>query len=128
MRLPDSASLITWRIGDAGFDMFLSTQIPNHIARGMRESAAVIKDAPIDLWAIHPGGRAILDAVEDGLALTPEDLRASRCILSRFGNMSSATIMFVLEQLMREAQPGQRGCAMAFGPGVTAEIMRFHVA
>lgn len=128
MRLPNSAELITWRIGDAGFDMFLSTQIPNHIARGMRESAGVIKDGAIDLWAVHPGGRAILDAVEDGLELTPEALRASRCVLSRFGNMSSATVMFVLEQLMREAQPGQRGCAMSFGPGVTAEIMRFHAA
>jgi alpha-pyrone synthase len=129
MRLPNSADLITWRIGDAGFDMFLSTQIPNHITKGTRESAALIKEGDaIDLWAIHPGGRAILDAVEDGLDLAPENLRVSRCILSRFGNMSSATVMFVLEHLMREAQPGQRGCAMSFGPGVTAEIMRFHAA
>jgi predicted naringenin-chalcone synthase len=126
MRLADSANLITWRIADTGFDMFLSTQVPNHIAKGMRESASIFKDGPIDLWAVHPGGRAILDAVEDGLELSPEDLRASRCILSRFGNMSSATVMFVLEQLLREAKSGQRGCAMSFGPGITAEMMRFH--
>ena len=126
MRIPSSADLITWRVGDAGFDMFLSTKVPTQIGKSMRESASLLKDQPIDMWAIHPGGRAILDAIEDGLALSPEDLRASRCILSRFGNMSSATVMFVLEQLMREAQPGQRGCAMSFGPGVTAEIMRFH--
>jgi alpha-pyrone synthase len=68
MRIPNSADLITWRIGDAGFDMFLSTQVPNRIAKSMRESATLIKDQPVDLWAIHPGGRAILDAVEDGLA------------------------------------------------------------
>ena len=128
MRLANSADQITWRIGDAGFDMFLSTQVPNHISKGMRESAPLIKDGAIDLWAVHPGGRAILDAVEEGLDLTPEDLQASRCVLSRFGNMSSATVMFVMEQLMREAQPGQRGCAMSFGPGITAEIMRFHAA
>jgi alpha-pyrone synthase len=128
MRIPDSAKLITWRVGDAGFDMFLSTQIPNQITKAMREWAAKIKSEATDLWAIHPGGRAILDAVQDGLALTPEALQASRCVLSRYGNMSSATVMFVLEQLMREAQPGQRGCAMSFGPGVTAETMRFHVA
>jgi alpha-pyrone synthase len=127
MRLPNSAELITWRIGDAGFDMFLSTQVPNQIAKSMRESVSVItEDRPIELWAIHPGGRAIIDAVEDGLNLSPEAMRASRCVLSRFGNMSSATVMFVMEQLLHEARPGQRGCAMSFGPGVTAEIMRFH--
>lgn len=129
MRIPSSADLITWRIGDAGFDMFLSTQVPNTIAKSMRQSAPLVtENQPIDLWAVHPGGRAILDAVEDGLSLSPEALRASRCILSRFGNMSSATVMFVLEQLLREAMPAQRGCAMSFGPGITAEIMRFHAA
>jgi predicted naringenin-chalcone synthase len=48
-------------------------------------------------------------------------------VLSRFGNMSSATVMFVLQRMMQQAQPGQRGCAMSFGPGLTAETMRFHV-
>ena len=129
LRIEDSAGLITWRIGDAGFDMVLSTQIPTRIARAMRENGRrVTGDEPVDVWAVHPGGRAILDAVEDGLSLDPQALRVSRCILSRFGNMSSATVMFVLEQLMREMSTGQRGCALSFGPGVTAEIMRFHAA
>ena len=127
LRLPDSADLITWRIGDLGFDMFLSTRVPNAIAKAMRTCGPeVTENRPIDLWAVHPGGRAILDAVEEGLALGPEAVRVSRCILSRYGNMSSATVMFVLEQLMREAASGQNGCALSFGPGVTAEIMRFH--
>lgn len=127
LRLENSRDLITWRIGDLGFDMHLSTQVPNHIAKAMRENAAsVTDDSAIDLWAVHPGGRAILDAVEDGLDLAPEKLAASRCILSHFGNMSSATVMFVLERLMKEARTGQRGCAISFGPGLTAEIMRFH--
>jgi alpha-pyrone synthase len=129
MRLSDTSELITWRVGDMGFDMFLSTQVPNAIAKAMRTcGSGIAHNHPVDLWAVHPGGRAILDAVEDGLALAPEALRASRCVLSRFGNMSSATVMFVLDQLLREAAPGQHGCAMSFGPGVTAEILSFHAA
>ncbi len=127
LRLENSRELITWRVGDMGFDMFLSAQIPSQIAKGMREHASAVRpDGDIDLWAVHPGGRAVLDAVEDGLGLGPNALHASRCILSRFGNMSSATVMFVLEQLMQQARPGQQGCALGFGPGVAAEIMRFH--
>ena len=129
LKLEDSADLITWRIGDMGFDMFLSTHVPSRIARAMRENATAISaNEKVDLWAVHPGGRAVLDAVEEGLALDADALKASRCVLSRFGNMSSATVMFVLEQMMREASSGQRGCALSFGPGVTAEMMRFHVA
>jgi predicted naringenin-chalcone synthase len=66
--------------------------------------------------------------VERGLALPVDALAASRCVLERFGNMSSSTVMFVLEELMRGAQPGERGCAMSFGPGLTAETMLFHAA
>lgn len=129
LRIENSSDLITWRIGDMGFDMFLSTRVPGQIAKAMRENTAVIAgDRSVELWAVHPGGRAILDAVEDGLALSPDALRASRCVLSSFGNMSSATVMFVLQRLMREAMAGQPGCAISFGPGVTAEIMRFHAA
>jgi predicted naringenin-chalcone synthase len=77
---------------------------------------------------VHPGGRTILDAVEQGLELAPDALRFSRDILARYGNMSSATVMFVLQQVMAAATSGQQGCAMSFGPGVTAETMLFHVA
>jgi predicted naringenin-chalcone synthase len=66
--------------------------------------------------------------VEKGLGLPVEALSSSRDVLARFGNMSSATVMFVLEKIMRMAKPGQRGCAMSFGPGVTAETMLFHAA
>ena len=64
----------------------------------------------IDLWAVHPGGRTILDSAEKGLGLCPEALANSRAVLARFGNMSSATVMFVLEKIMQRAEPGQRGC------------------
>jgi predicted naringenin-chalcone synthase len=129
MQIENTRDLITWRVGDFGFEMFLSTQVPIQIAKAMRENeTVVVGDTPIQLWAVHPGGRAIIDAVEDGLALSPETLSASRCILSSYGNMSSATVMFVLQELMKTSSRGQNGCAISFGPGLTAEIMRFHVA
>jgi predicted naringenin-chalcone synthase len=130
--LPDSGHLITWRIGDGGFDMHLSGQVPGEIKRAMREAGGQVTRGrdpqSFDLWAVHPGGRTILDAVEQGLELSPDALRFSRDILARFGNMSSATVMFVLQQIMAAAKPGQQGCAMSFGPGVTAETMLFHAA
>jgi alpha-pyrone synthase len=75
---------------------------------------------------VHPGGRSILDAVARALDLAPTALDASRDVLRRFGNMSSATVMFVLESLLRTAPAGAAGCAMAFGPGLVAETMLFH--
>jgi predicted naringenin-chalcone synthase len=121
--------LITWNIGDNGFDMFLSGQVPGTIQEALRGSAgeilagAAISD--IDLWAVHPGGRSVLDAVERGFALKPAALAPSRRVLRSFGNMSSGTVMFVLQQMMR-ASAGTRGCAMSFGPGLIAETMLFH--
>jgi predicted naringenin-chalcone synthase len=66
--------------------------------------------------------------VEKGLSLPADALSCSRDILARYGNMSSATVMFVLQQVMERAQAGQQGCAMSFGPGLTAETMLFHAA
>jgi alpha-pyrone synthase len=127
--IPDTRDLILWRIGDLGFDMVLSGRIPVELKKSMREHAKELDpDGNMDLWAVHPGGRTILDAVREGLELAPEKLAPSRSVLRRFGNMSSATVMFVLQDMMREAEPGQRGCAMSFGPGLTAETMNFHVA
>lgn len=124
--VPESRPLITWKIRDSGFDMNLSGQVPAELARVLHEGGLRADRDNIDLWAVHPGGRSILDAVEKGLELPPDALAASREVLCRFGNMSSATVMFVLQRIMQQAQPGQRGCAMSFGPGLTAETMRFH--
>jgi len=127
MQVPGSRGLITWKIRGLGFDMFLSGKIPAELSRALHESELMTERDDIDLWAVHPGGRSILDAVENGLALPGNALTASREVLSNFGNMSSATVMFVLHRIMEQAQPGQRGCAMSFGPGLTAETMGFHV-
>ena len=132
LRIPATTHLITWKIRELGFDMHLSGQVPAEIARAMKEVGHNITrgEDPLhfDLWAVHPGGRTVLDAVEKGLSLPSDALVHSRDVLARFGNMSSATVMFVLENVLRAAVSGQRGCAMSFGPGVTAETMLFHAA
>jgi len=130
--VPNTGNLITWNIGDFGFDMVLSGQVPSTIHDALRASAGEILDGAdvgaIDLWAVHPGGRTVLDAVERAFALAPDALAASRDILRRYGNMSSGTVMFVLESMLRNAVNGAKGCAMAFGPGLTAETMLFRTA
>ncbi len=127
--VPETTGLITWNIGEVGFDMFLSGQVPGAVGQGLRlmsdEILAGQKPEAIDLWAVHPGGRSVLDAVESALSLAPDALNTSRDILNRFGNMSSATVMFVLKEMLESNQPKGQGCAMAFGPGLTAETMLF---
>ncbi len=125
--LPETRGLITWKIRDLGFDMFLSGKVPVELGRALHGGELMADRDGTDLWAVHPGGRSILDAVERGLELPADALATSREVLSSFGNMSSATVMFVLQRIMQKARSGQRGCAMSFGPGLTAETMRFHV-
>ena len=124
--VPGTRGLITWKIRGLGFDMLLSGQVPGELGRALHEGELMAERDGIELWAVHPGGRSILDAVEKGLELPTDVLAASREVLSCFGNMSSATVMFVLQRMMQQAQSGQSGCAMSFGPGLTAETMRFH--
>lgn len=125
--IPETRDLITWRIGDGGFDMHLSGQVPSKISAAMHHVRFQLP-SPQDtaLWAVHPGGRSILDSVGSGLSLAPTALRTSRDILRNFGNLSSASVMFVLASMLQDARVGQRGCAISFGPGLTAETMRFH--
>jgi predicted naringenin-chalcone synthase len=132
MLLPDTRQLMSWNIRNNGFDMVLSGEVPAAIHDALRsksnEILAFASNAPTGLWAVHAGGRTILDAVERALNLGPAALSASRDVLRRYGNMSSATVMFVLADLMRSASNGASGCAMSFGPGLTAETMLFRTA
>ncbi len=127
--LPDTAGLIEWAIGDTGFAMHLSGEVPGQIAAAlavpaMRKALTGGVDChAIDGWAVHAGGRSILDAVENALDLSPTALAESRGVLNDFGNMSSSTLMFVLARLF-PAQPTS-GVALAFGPGLAAEGLRF---
>jgi len=130
--VPETHGLITWHIRELGFDMFLSGQVPGAIGNGLKpltdEILAGQRPEEIDLWAVHPGGRSVLDAVEGGFGLGPDALATSRKVLDNNGNMSSATVMFVLKDLLENGKRGGRGCAMAFGPGLTAETMLFRTA
>jgi len=125
--LPESRAEMGWRIGDHGFEMQLSAAVPATIARHLPGAVATglaeVGLGPDDVgaWAVHPGGPRVLTAVEEALALSPEALADSRRVLAEHGNMSSATILFILERLLCGAAPGP--CvAMAFGPGLTAEF------
>ncbi|HEU0065707.1 MAG TPA: type III polyketide synthase [Sphingomonas sp.] len=128
--LGDSAELIRWDITDRGFAMHLSGEVPGRIATALAEPAFARRvtggHAPdaIDGWAVHAGGRSILDAVAGALALAPDALDASRAVLADNGNMSSATLMFVLARLLG-GPPVDRGVALAFGPGLAAEGFAF---
>jgi alpha-pyrone synthase len=131
--LPDSAGLIRWSVGDQGFAMHLSGEVPGRIGEALRDEAfrarllAGADVADIDSWAIHAGGRSVLDSVEHGLALPKGALAESRDVLARFGNMSSSTLPFVLaEQLAKPER--RRGVALAFGPGLAAEGFHFRRA
>jgi len=119
-----------WNIGDSGFDMVLSGRVPAAIEQGIRaygdDILGGVNSSAIDLWAVHPGGRTIVDAVERAFAIAPAALSMSRGILRDFGNMSSATLMFVLAQLLSAGRRQAIGCGMAFGPGLIAETMLFH--
>lgn len=128
--LPESQDLIGWEIGDRGFAMHLSGEVPGRIQAALGDPAvrAAITGGTdigaIDGWAVHAGGRSILDAVEHGLALDHRALDASRRVLAANGNMSSATLMFVLADMLHR-DPPRRGVAIAFGPGLAAEGFGF---
>ena len=128
----DSMEAMTWEIGDTGFLMGLSSRVPAVIARnlpayldGLLCPHGLTPEA-IDFWAIHPGGRAIVDKAREVLGLPEAAVHDSLEVLRRHGNMSSPTILFVLKRFLdRHRANGSgglgHGVAMAFGPGLTLE-------
>jgi predicted naringenin-chalcone synthase len=128
--LPGSAAAIRWDITDRGFAMHLSGEVPGRIGTALRDPAlvaAITGGRVADRWAVHAGGRSILDAVETALALPDEALAESRAVLAANGNMSSATLMFVLARILA-GPPVAHGVALAFGPGLAAEGFAFSSA
>ncbi|WP_166982366.1 type III polyketide synthase [Paramicrobacterium fandaimingii] len=122
---PTGEEAMAWTIGDEGFLMVLSSYVPHiigeHITGALDGLIGDTTPRDITHWALHPGGRSIVDRVETALDLAPEQLAASRSVLREFGNMSSATVLFVLERILADAQTGDSVCALAFGPGLTVE-------
>lgn len=134
---PVGEEAMAWNIGDNGFEMVLGTYVPKIIDAHIVDALAPLlaHDGTlaerayneIEHWAIHPGGRSILDRVEKRLRLRSDQLTPSRSVLRDYGNMSSATVMFVLKEIMDDpnASAGERICGMAFGPGLTVESALF---
>ncbi len=127
MVIPDSAELMHWNIGDHGFAMGLSALVPETVGSALlpwlqdwlEDQATNL--AAMRSWAVHPGGPRILSTCADVLSLDPNLLAESRTVLKDHGNMSSATILFILDRLRRRAVAGP--ClALAFGPGLSAEV------
>ncbi len=133
MLFENSEEFMRWDIGNLGFQMVLSPDLPKIIAEkaapAARQtlSALGVPTEQIRHWALHPGGRAILDALQAGLALSDEQAAPSRAVLDRYGNMSSASILFVMKELLEHTPilPGEKLCAIAFGPGLTMELALF---
>lgn len=134
---PVGEDSMAWNIGDEGFEMVLGNYVPHiiddHIVGALEPLLArdsSLRELPyrdITHWAIHPGGRSILDKVQSRLELTDEQLVPARETLRNYGNMSSATVLFVLKHILDlPPQDGdERICAMAFGPGLTVETGLF---
>ncbi|WAA64822.1 type III polyketide synthase [Microbacterium oxydans] len=135
---PEGEKDMAWTIGDSGFEMILSTAVPQIIGETIIGALRPLYAAEDELsaafdaggvgdavrhWAIHPGGRSILDKVQERMQLSDVQLHPAREVLRENGNMSSATVLFVLKRILDEegAEVGDRVSAMAFGPGLTAE-------
>jgi len=135
---------MAWSIGDQGFDMVLSSYVPHIVEENIDDALVPLLAAEgvgvgdVTRWAVHPGGRSILDRVQQRLGLSDPQMAPSREVLRTRGNMSSATVLFILREhlvpdAVSDAVPDgaagaadvapvrERVCAMAFGPGLTVE-------
>ncbi len=122
---------MAWHIGDFGFEMSLTSYVPKIIESGIKDltknllkgSDLSLKD--MDLFAIHPGGKKILEAIEKELGISKSANTHAYEVLKNYGNMSSPTILFVLKKLMAIQKPNQNVLSFAFGPGLTMESILF---
>ena len=123
---------MSWKLSSKGFLMTLSGYVPDLVKEdfnGLVEKAlqnASLNKSEVSHWCIHPGGKKILEAIQKSASLTNEDLKYSYAILNDFGNMSSPTVLFVLEKIWQELknndnQHGAKVFSAAFGPGLTME-------
>ncbi|XP_027170253.1 chalcone synthase 2-like [Coffea eugenioides] len=139
--LPDSPNAIGGHLREAGLTFFLLKDVPELISENIEKileeafEPLGISDWNSIFWAAHPGGRAILDKVEEKLALNPEKLRVSRYVLSEYGNMSSACVFFTLDEMRKSADKDgfnttgdglEWGVLFGFGPGLTIETVVLH--
>lgn len=130
---PEGKAAMAWHVSDFGFEMTLTSDVPRYIQQGigdllsrlLERSGLTIGD--IDHYAMHPGGRRILEVIEQQLGIDAEDNRFAYEVLRQYGNMSSATVLFVLKEIWQAKAPLKEGgghiLSCAFGPGLTLESM-----
>lgn len=129
LKIDQSHELMGWLIGDHGFQMMLSPEVPLVIERELKvpfqkwllSNQLSLDD--IQGWAVHPGGPRILDSVETGLGLSPSMIQSSRHVLANHGNMSSPTVLFVLKELEKQASELATCVLLGFGPGLHVEAI-----
>ena len=140
----DEASMdaMTWEVGDTGYMMGLSPQVPEIIARNLPKYMGnllgrnALEQNDVNFWAVHPGGRQVLDRTQSVLGLTDEQMADSYGVLRDYGNMSSPTILFILKRILERNRQMRAegkadygpGVALAFGPGLTIEGAVFDTA
>ncbi len=127
---PESLDVMGWDVTNEGLKVIFSKDIPSIIARYMHPNVEELSNSvgwppeSIEYFILHPGGAKVLTAYEEALRLPKERLDASRRILRDYGNMSSCTVLFVLEDILRGGtEPGSRGLAGALGPGFSSELL-----
>ncbi|MEQ1584762.1 MAG: type III polyketide synthase [Cyclobacteriaceae bacterium] len=128
----DGEEDMAWTIGDLGFEMRLSAYVPEVIRNGIKNLTTSLLDrisnqlSDISYFAIHPGGKKILEVIEQELGLTKEQNKVSYEVLKNYGNMSSPTVLFVLKEISKKlngVDDGKKILSFAFGPGLTLESM-----
>ncbi|XP_018675836.2 chalcone synthase-like [Musa acuminata AAA Group] len=139
--LPESEGTIKGHLRDVGLDLHLRRDVPKLIAENIEETLVKafeplgISDWNSLFWIAHPGGPAILDQIESTLGLKPEKLRATRSVLRDYGNMSSATVIFIMDEMRKQSAKEERessgeglewGVLYGFGPGLTVESVVLH--
>jgi predicted naringenin-chalcone synthase len=128
--IPEASNDMGWYVGNYGFEMKLTSKVSKHIKKHIKGitdrvlQKAGLSFEQIGTFAVHPGGRSILEATEEALTIQSEANRFGYETLREYGNMSSATILFVLQKILRSApEPGEKILSFAFGPGLTVEGM-----
>lgn len=128
----DSGEAMTWTIGDHGFRMTLEATVPGLIERNLRGwvepwlAGHGLELDDVARWAVHPGGPRILESVTDALGLPRAAADVSRAVLRESGNMSSATVLFILERMLCGREAKGPVVALGFGPGLMGEAMLMH--
>jgi len=128
---PRTTGLMGFALKDAGLHILLSAEIPEVVCAEVpellekflgRQGLAI---ADLSHFLLHPGGRRVLDGLAQCLELATEQTAVSRAILRDYGNLSSASVLFILDRFLttKHARPGDLGLLLAFGPGFSAEVL-----